>query len=427
MIITGKIPSVIANRLPQLGDNIIVTGSDIDIQVKDKGKISTLYAVRVGSDWEISELDDSADVFPEYDEADIISADVITKFFNSAITSGLILSFNPLGKIKYGIKDKVDKMKEKVGKGMDWLTDKITLEQAQDLIRKQKGFEQAKVGKIDLMNKKDGGNYKVLVGNPADKTYSVWQLYRNGNEYRIPKKTTGLTADEAVQKYDSLAGNHYDGTKGKTEEEPLEEQTEVQGETQEEESNVEESTTEETQETTSEEQIQEQSTEEVEQTPETEEDNVIYDEDGLKQAQMTEPSAEDKEKLSKSKENGDWQTTDTGEEYVIADEEDNVSEGNAEEINLDVDTSDWDKQADEDYERMEQKWKEKLARQNEEKGKQNKEEEDLHNFVKDYYNDKDEDNISNALNKKKKKKSKYNGCNVTGCEDGNLAGFGTTM
>ena len=89
MIITGKIPSVIANRLPQLGDNIIVTGSDIDIQVKDKGKVSTLYAVRVGSDWEISELDDSANVFPEYDEADIISPDVITKFFTSAITSGL--------------------------------------------------------------------------------------------------------------------------------------------------------------------------------------------------------------------------------------------------------------------------------------------------------------------------------------------------
>ena len=527
MIITGKIPSVIANRLPQLGDNIIVTGSDIDIQVKDKGKVSTLYAVRVGSDWEISELDDSANVFPEYDEADIISADVITKFFNSAITSGLhndydmeydydhydilsalskyadykedgldsvgntvyeimwkkqydeneckdyaegmeeiydinfsedlskmyiskdvpkdlfeehdnitsglILSFNPLGKIKYGVKDKVDKLKDKIGKGVDWLTDKMTLEQAQDLIRKQKGFEQAKVGKIDLMNKKDGGNYKVLVGNPADKTYSVWQLYRNGNEYRIPKKTTGLTADEAVQKYDSLEGNHYDGTKGKTEEEPLEDQTEVKGETQEE-NNVEEGTAEETQETTSEqgeeqsaEESQEQSAEEVEQTPETEEDNVIYDEDGLKQAQMTEPSAEDKEKLNKSKENGDWQTTDTGEEYVVADEEDNVSEGNAEETTLDVDTSDWDKQADEDYERMEARWKEKLAKQNEEKGKRNKEEEDLHNFVKDYYNDKDEDNISNALNKKRKKKSKYNGCNVTGCEDGNLAGFGTTM
>ena len=424
MTITGKIPSIIANRLPQVGDNIIVTGSDIDIQVKDKGKISSLYAVRVGSDWEISELDDSANVFPEYDEADVISADVITKFFTSAVTSGLILSFNPLGKIKYGIKDKVDKMKDKVGKGMDWLTDKMTL-------------EQAKVGKIDLMNKKDGGNYKVLVGNPADKTYSVWQLYRNGNEYRIPKKTTGLTADEAVQKYDSLEGNHYDGTKGKTEEEPLEDQTEVKGETQEE-SNVQEGTTEETTDT-------QETAEDTEQATETqEEDNVLYDEDGLKQAEMTEPTEEDKAKLNKTKQNGDWQTTETGEEYVVTDEEDNVSEGSAEEQvteedNVkegsteehspedykltDYDPSEWTEEDEESYQRMEQKWKEKLAKENEERRKQD---EGVHDFVKDYYNDKDEE-LTNALKPKKRKKSKYNGCNVTGCEDGNLAGFGTTM
>lgn len=346
MEITGKIPSLIANRLPQLGDNIIVTGSDIDIQVKDKGNISTLYAVRVGSDWEISELDDSANVFPEYDEADIISADVITKFFTSAITNSLILSFNPLGKVRYGIKDKVDVMKGKIQKGLNWLTDKITVEDAQNLIREQPGFESAKVGKVDLMNRKWGGNYKVLAGNPSDKSYSVWQIYRNGNEYRILKKTTGLSAEQAVEKYDSLAGTHYDGTKGEVEEEPLEEQNVDEG----------------TQETTTEETAQP-----VEETPE--ENNVTetpeedtYDEEGLKYAKMNSPDKKEKRKFKKAKKDKDkWEKTDDGVEYMVAaliksEEDDNV---------LDV--------------------------------------------------------------TKKKKKSKYNGCNVTGCEDGNLAGEGTVM
>lgn len=344
MEITGKIPSLIANRLPQLGDNIIVTGSDIDIQVKDKGKVSTLYAVRVGSDWEISELDDSANVFPEYDEADIISADVITKFFTSAITNSLILSFNPLGKVRYGIKDKVDAMKGKIQKGLNWLTDKITVEDAQNVIREQPGFESAKVGKVDLMNKDWGGNYKALAGNPSDKSYSVWQIYRNGNEYRILKKTTGLTAEQAVEKYDSLAGTHYDGTKGEVEEEPLEEQ------------NVEEGT--------AEEQTEENNVSEgaEEQTPE--EDNVedVYDDEGLKYAKMNDPDKKEKRKFKKAKKDKDkWEKTEDGVEYMVAaliksEEDDNV---------LDVN--------------------------------------------------------------KKKKKSKYNGCNVTGCEDGNLAGEGTVM
>lgn len=240
--VTGKMPTVIKNKLGNAGilsDGLITGGNDIDLTFNSRGTETHLVATFVGNGkWVVDEIDDNINIFPQIEEGDSVSADMITKLFIDSINSGLILSFNPLGKIKYGIKDKVDKMKEKLNKGIDWIADRISLEQAQELIRKQKGFSKANVGKIDVMNKKDGGNYKVLVGNPSDKTYSVWQLYRNGNEFRIPKKTTGLTADEAIEKYNSLEGNRYDNTKGETEEEPLEEQNTEQ--VSQEENNVEE-------------------------------------------------------------------------------------------------------------------------------------------------------------------------------------------
>jgi len=348
--VTGKMPTVIKNKLGNAGifsDGLITGGNDIDLTFNSRGTETHLVATFVGNGkWVVDEIDDNINIFPQIEEGDSVSVDMITKLFIDSINSGLILSFNPLGKIKYGIKDKVDKIKGKINKGVDWLTDRISIEQAQDLIRKQKGFSKAKVGKIDLMNKKDGGNYKVLVGNPADKTYSVWQLYRNGNEFRIPKKTTGLTADEAIEKYDSLEGKHYDGTVGETEEEPLEEQNTEQ--VSQEENNVTD---------TQEEQAEED-------TQETEEDNVMEYSEG----------------------EGNNETTEE-----VSQEEDNV-----------------------------------------------------HDFVQDYYDTKDDDDtdaaITNSVDKEennvivsafenltvgdeednvidtgKKKKSKYNGMNVTGC------------
>ena len=384
--VTGKMPTVIKNKLSNAGilsDGLITGGNDIDLTFNAKGTETHITATFVGNGkWVVDEIDDSANLFPQIEEGDSISVDMITKLFIDSINSGLILSFNPLGKVKYGIKDKVDKIKGKISKGVGWLTDKISLEQAQDLIRKQKGFSKAKVGKVDLISKKDGGNYKVLAGNPADKTYSVWQLYRNGNEYRILKKTTELTSDEAIEKYDSLPGNHYDGTKGQAEEEPLEKQSTE--EVSQEENNVSETP-------------QEESTEEVSQ----EEDNV-------------------------SEDTGKKQST---ENYVLSDD-------------FDFDNYDWTDEDEKSFQRMEQKWKEKLAKE--------RERDDIHDFVKDYLNTKDEDYdvdaaISNSVNReennvivssiedsdsdfgsdieedniidsgKKKKKSKYNGMNVTGC------------
>ena len=339
MEITGIIPSIIADRLSFTGDNIIVKGSDIDIHISDNGTVTDLYAVKVGNDYEIVELDDAANVMPDYDEGDVISADVITKIFMSAITSSLILSFNPLGKIKYGIRDKTDnartkfnKAKERINKGINWLMDSMDIPTAQEYIRKQKGFEKAKVGRVELMPGEDGGYFKVMVGNPADKTYSVWQLYRNGNDIRTLTTDIGLDADSAIQKFDSLEGAHFDGSYDEAYENnnvnPEDYQTE-------------------------EDNVQEES-DNLNEVP-TEEDNV-YDEEGLKYAKKAENTKKDKRNFKKAgKSKKGWETTDDGFEYKVV-------------AALERETD-------------------------------------------------------NVVDVKKKKKSKYNGCNVTGCEnaDGTVA------
>ena len=317
MQITGIIPSIIADRLSFTGDNIIVKGSDIDIHIKDGGNTTDLYAVKVGKDYEIVEFDDAAGVLSEYDEGDLISADVITKLFMSAITNSLILSFNPLGKIKYGIKDKVadtknkfNKAKSKINKGIDWLMDNMDIPTAQEYIRKQKGFDSAKVGRVESMPGEDGGYFKIMVGNPKDKTYSVWQLYRNGNDIRTLNTDKGLDAESAIKKFDSLEGAHYDGSYDEAYE-----NNNVNVEKPEENNTI--------------------------------EGQEIYDEDGLKEAKKEEPKKIKKNKKEKGVSVSDWKDAGDGFEYKI----------------------------------------------------------------------------SAAFKNHKKKKSKYNGCNVTGCEntDGTVA------
>ncbi len=330
MEITGIIPSIIADRLSFIGDNIIVKGSDIDIHINDNGTVTDLYAVKIGSDYEIVELDDNANVLTDYDEGDVINVDVITKIFMSAITSSLILSFNPLGKIKYGIKDKMadtrdryNKAKSKINKSIDWLMDNMDIPTAQEFVRKQKGFEKAKVGRVESMPGEDGGHFKVMVGNPADKTYSVWQLYRNGNDIRTLDSDIGLDADSAIRKFDSLEGAHYDGSY----DEAYENNNVNPEEYQNEENNV---------------------SDNLNEIPD-EEDNV-YDEEGLKYAKKAENTKKDKRKFKKARKSEEgWETNDDGFEYKVV-------------ASLEKETD-------------------------------------------------------NVINTKKKKKSKYNGCNVTGCEN----------
>lgn len=346
MTITGTIPSAIANFLKKENESlngIEIKGNDIDVILTDKGTYTELYAIGMGNgSYEIIEIDDNLDLLPEYEESDVISNDVLKKLFSTVINSSLILSFNPLGKVKYGIKDKVsdvkgkfNKAKGKINKGIDWLMDNMDIPTAQEFIRKQKGFEKAKVGRVESMPGEDGGYFKVMVGNPKDKTYSVWQLYRNGNDIRTLTADLGLDADSAIQKFDSLEGAHYDGSY----DEAYENNNVNLDDYKTEEDNVTET--------------EETSEENLNEIP-SEEDNV-YDEEGLKYAKKAETTKKDKRKFKKANKSDEgWESTDDGVEYKVV-----------------------------------------AALEH------------------------DEDNVI-EIDSKKKKKSKYNGCNVTGYEDGTL-------
>ena len=222
MTITGTIPSAIANFLKSKDESlngIEIKGNDVDIILTDKGQFTELYAIGMGNgSYEIIEIDDNLSLLPEYDEGDVISNDVLKKVFSTVINSSLILSFNPLGKIKYGVIDKANNVKNKVKKGTNklkeagkWIADIISPEDAQKFIRTLKGFDRAKVGEVKRIGGKTGGYYGVLFGNPADKKFYVWTIYRNGNEYRAlndknhPQFST-KDGDEALDAYNKLVG-----------------------------------------------------------------------------------------------------------------------------------------------------------------------------------------------------------------------------
>ena len=217
MTITGTIPSAIAAFLKTEDESlsgIEIKGNDIDVILTDKGTYTELYAIGMGNgSYEIIEVDDNLNLIPEYSEGDVISNDVLKKLFSTVINSSLILSFNPLGKIKYGIVDKAratgkaaQKVGNKIKEAGKWVADIISPEDAQNWIRKQKGFGRAKVGKVQRIGGLTGGYYAVLAGNPADKKFSVWKLYRNGNEYRTLKTDFFDKGEDALAAYNKLAG-----------------------------------------------------------------------------------------------------------------------------------------------------------------------------------------------------------------------------
>lgn len=215
MTITGTIPSAIANFLKTEDESlngIEIKGNDIDVILTDNGTYTELYGVGMGNgSYEIIEIDDNLNLLPEYEKGDVVSNDVLKKMFSTVINSSLILSFNPLGKIKYGIIDKAVAVGKGVKKGVNkvkeagkWVADIISPEDAQNWIRKQKGFERVKVGKVDRIGGLTGGYYAVLAGNPADKKFSVWKLYRNGNEYRTLKADFFGNSQDALEAYNKL-------------------------------------------------------------------------------------------------------------------------------------------------------------------------------------------------------------------------------
>lgn len=343
MTITGTIPNVIASLLKkenQSLNGIEIKGNDIDVVLVEDGIYTELYAIGMGNGtFEIIELEDNLNLLPEYDVGDVISNDVLRKLFYTVINSSLILSFNPLGEVKYGIKDKIDNLKEKKQNIKDWMNNTLYAEDAEKWIRRngpyRRTFTDARdgktrtkkdysasrinVGKIQQLNDEGKGHYKVLSGNPATQDFQVWHLYKNGNKIRCLDVKTGLKPQEAQWVYDNNIPDSWSEADWNPEGEIPEKASKIEiGETQEQKNQTKESQT----------------------------------------------------------------------------EEDNVKEGEMEQTK--------ESQTEDD---------------------------DLHEFVKDYYSGKDgfevleqsfdpfeEDNLIDS--DKKKKKSKYNGCNVTGCVEG---------
>lgn len=233
MEITGKLPKMIVDRLSNVGvvtDGIITNTDDIDVTITKNGTPTVLYAIYIGDGkWSVDSIEDNANLFPSLNEGDTIGVDYVSKLFVSSIHSSvvqegdnLIVSFNPLGAVAYGLKDAgikvVDKIKETGSKIGDFIKDRIDADQAEEYIRKSGPIKVSyidkrdnkkkkmnyptsdiNVGKIEPLGKQ--GHYKVLTGNPETQDFQVWHLYRNGNKIRTVDVKTGLEDKEATWVY----------------------------------------------------------------------------------------------------------------------------------------------------------------------------------------------------------------------------------
>lgn len=223
--VSGIVPTILYNEI-EGNEDLVAKGSDLDIKAAKGGRVTSLSAITVGNGkWEIYEMDDSADLFPEYDEGDILSLDVLKKVLNQGVEvsqSRQVFSFNLLGKIKYGLKDAGDAVDEKAGKiqkGLgkikNWFTDELDKDTAQEYLRQY--YPGANVGKVDMTLKQDGKYWKVLFGVPSEGKFYILTMYRNGNDIRtlddddnpdtpILSYTDGTAALEAYEKYPNVKG-----------------------------------------------------------------------------------------------------------------------------------------------------------------------------------------------------------------------------
>lgn len=375
MDIYGKIPKSLEQALSRLNvvtSDIQVLGDDIDIMFDKNGVTTVLYAIYVGNGkWVIDELLDDANLFPTLEEGDSISLDAITKLFVNTIKSNAILSFNPLGRVKYGIKEVGKNIADVGRKVADWATDKLYAEDAEKWIRgngpyrrtftdardgktrtkKDYSAGRVNVGKIESLGKM--GHYKVLSGNPATQDFQVWHLYKNGNKIRCLDVKTGLKPQEAQWVYDNNIPDSWSEADWNPEGEIPEKASKIEiGETQEQKNQTEETTEEDNVTEESQAETTESETEEV-----PEEDNVTEIDD-------MDPDT--------------WFDEDNTHE-AVTEEEDNVVE---------------------EPKKKKRKVAASLVKSSIEDGDS------------DFGGDIEEDNV---IESKPKKRSKYNGMNVTGC------------
>ncbi len=380
--VTGKIPLVLKNKLESVGvivDGLIVGGNDINLTFNTKGADTNVAATFVGNGkWVLDELEDNANLFPEYDEGDSVSADMFTKLFINSINSGLILSFNPLGRVKYGLREVGKNIKDVGTKVVDWVADRLYAEDAEKWIRGHGPYRRTftdsrdgktrtkkdynagsiNVGKIENLNGQ--GHYKVLTGNPQTQDFQVWHLYKNGNQIRCLDVKTGLQAQEAQWVYDNNIPDSWSESDWNPTEEIPEKATQIEiGKGDVEEDNVTDTSQTDSQEVVEEDNVVEENQSVTEENEQVEEDNVIDDMD---------PDT--------------WFAEDDVHE-TITEEEDNVTE--------------------------EPKKKKKTVAASFVKSSIEDSDSDFGGYL-------DEDNVLES----KKEKSKYNGKNVTGYQDGML-------
>lgn len=252
MDITGRLPRQIIdtlNKLDVVVEGIQIVGNDIDVTLTQNGESTTIYAVYTGNGrWEVSEIDDNINLFPDVEPGDIVTSDLISKLFINSINSSLILSFNPLGRIKYGIKDIGAKIGDVAGKVADWATDNLKAQEAEDFIRKTGKFQYQTVdprdnkkvkkefnatginlGKLESLGKK--GHFKALSGNPKTQDFQVWHLYKNGNKIRCLTLIPELTAEQAQEAYDlGVPEDYVPSEEDNVTEEPLTDDTDFDDE-----------------------------------------------------------------------------------------------------------------------------------------------------------------------------------------------------
>ena len=406
--ITGKLPRSIVDSLNKMNvvvNDVQIVGDDIDVTLTaDNNVSSTLYAIYVGNGkWVVDELDDVANLFPEIEEGDSVSVDMFTKLFVNSINSSLILSFNPLGEIKYGIKDKIDNLKEKAQKAKDWANNTLYAEDAEKWIRGngpyRRTFTDARdgqtrtkkdytagrinVGKIQQLNDEGKGHYKVLSGNPATQDFQVWHLYKNGNKIRCLDVKTGLKPQEAQWVYDNNIPDSWSEADWNPEGEIPEKASKIEiGETQEQKNQTEE--------TTEEDNVTE--TEEVQETNETE-----NEEDNVTEVDDMDPDT--------------WFEEDDTHDTVTEEEDNVVEEPNKSKLekynkvkSFFKDIPAYEEVSEEQLDKYLSKFKvaSSLIKSS------------IEDSDSDFGGDIEEDNV---IESEPKKKSKYNGCNVTGCTE----------
>ena len=178
--VTGFIPSIIYNKIPhEKYENLFAKGTNINIDITQGANLTSLSAITLGNGtWEIDELEDNCNLFPEYSEGDVISLDTLVKVLSKPVNQSYhIFSFNALGKVKYGIKDAKRKIKDKI----NWFTDDLKEDEAYNFINKH--YPNPTIYAFELYKKQDGKIYKFLFSSRGK--YYILCILRNGNTLRF--------------------------------------------------------------------------------------------------------------------------------------------------------------------------------------------------------------------------------------------------